>query len=55
MTEDEISKKLKKTNLSDVSLQTGISRQTLWRLKTNKSRRVSYNTIKRLFEFFEEN
>ena len=53
-TPEQIREKLHDRKLSVISENTGISTQALWYIRTGKSKNLTYNTLKKLSEYFEE-
>jgi len=53
MTIEEIQKRLSDRRLSKVAKETGLSSQTLWRIRENKMVSVKYDTAIKLSEYFE--
>ncbi len=51
---EQIKDKLHDRKLSVVAEQTGLSVQTLWYIRSGKSKAPEFETIKKLSDYFEE-
>ena len=54
LTPEQIKDKLHDRKLSVVAEQTGLSVQTLWYIRSGKSKAPEFETIKKLSDYFEE-
>lgn len=54
LTPEQIKNKLQDRKLGYIAEQTGLSPQTLWYIKTGKSKNLAFSTIEKLSEYFEE-
>ena len=55
LTIEEIRKRLEDRQLSKVAKATGLSTQTLWRIRQSKDVSVRFDTAHKLAEYFERN
>ena len=54
LTVDEIQAALAAGNLSETSRDTGLSYDTVWRVRHGKTARVSYQTLKTLSDYLQD-
>ena len=55
LTIEQIRNRLKDRQLSKVAKATGLSTQTLWRIRQDPKINVRYDTLAKLNRYFEEN
>lgn len=54
LTIEEVSRRLEDRNLKKVSLSTGISYPTVWKIANGQAGNVGYETVRKLSEYLEE-